>query len=66
MAVGYATPDVIGTRNRSRLMRTADVAMYESKTTSTPTQATLEHANAHSINGRRTGRLGTAYPVVLA
>jgi diguanylate cyclase (GGDEF)-like protein len=66
VAIGHATPDVIGTRDRSRLMRAADGAMYESKQTGAPVQATTEHADAVSINGRRAGRLGTAHPVVSA
>ncbi|WP_372412035.1 GGDEF domain-containing protein [Streptomyces luteireticuli] len=59
VSVGAASADVIGTRDRSRLMRAADAAMYAGKHTGTVIQANIEHADAPSINGRRAGRLGT-------
>ncbi|MFE2498857.1 GGDEF domain-containing protein [Streptomyces scopuliridis] len=68
VSIGAATPDVMGTRDRSKLMRAADVAMYDGKRErrGVAVEATLKHANAESVNGRHAGRVGTVYPVVRA
>ncbi|MDJ0384985.1 GGDEF domain-containing protein [Streptomyces sp. G-G2] len=62
VSVGAATPDAIGTRDRSTLMRAADVAMFKGKHGGVAVQAGPEHANAASVNGRRAGRIGTHAP----
>ncbi|MEU5810980.1 GGDEF domain-containing protein [Streptomyces sp. NPDC047718] len=59
VSVGAATPDVIGTRDRSTLMRAADDAMFKGKHGGVAIQAGPENANAESVNGRRAGRIGT-------
>ncbi|MFI5808382.1 GGDEF domain-containing protein [Streptomyces sp. NPDC051561] len=59
VSVGTATPDTIGTRDRSALMRAADAAMFHGKHTGVAIQAGPEHAHAQSVNGRRAGRIGT-------
>ncbi|WP_331758616.1 GGDEF domain-containing protein [Streptomyces anulatus] len=58
-SVGAATPDVLGTRDLSRLQRAADAALYEGKHSGSPVLATLAHTTVASINGRRAGRPGT-------
>lgn len=57
-SAGAATPDTLGTRDLSALLRWADAAMYAGKHTGIPVVAGLEHANVASINGRRAGRPG--------
>jgi diguanylate cyclase (GGDEF)-like protein len=59
VSIGAAAPDVMGTRDRERLQRAADVAMYAGKHTGRPVQAARAHADVPSINGRRPGRIGT-------
>ncbi|MFD3503934.1 GGDEF domain-containing protein [Streptomyces sp. NPDC058642] len=59
VSVGAATPDAIGTRDRSTLMRAADDAMFKGKHGGVAIQAGPEHALAESVNGRRAGRIGT-------
>lgn len=59
VSVGAATPDAIGTRDRSTLMRAADHAMFQGKHSGLAIQATPEHARVASVNGRRAGRIGT-------
>ncbi|MFD4528421.1 GGDEF domain-containing protein [Streptomyces sp. NPDC058470] len=59
VSIGAAAPDVIGTRDRERLQRAADVAMYAGKHTGQPVLATRAHADVATINGRRPGRIGT-------
>lgn len=59
VSIGAATPDAIGTRDRSTLMRAADVAMFQGKHGGVAVQAGSEHANTGSSNGRRIGRIGT-------
>ncbi|MFL4953295.1 GGDEF domain-containing protein [Streptomyces sp. MMS24-I31] len=59
VSIGAASPDTIGTRERSQLQRAADVAMYAGKHTGVAVQATREHVDVPSINGRRPGRIGT-------
>ncbi|MEU4181483.1 GGDEF domain-containing protein [Streptomyces sp. NPDC026589] len=58
-SVGAATPDVLCTRDLSRLQRAADAALYEGKHSGHPVLATLAHTTVASINGRRAGRPGT-------
>ncbi|MFF5393241.1 GGDEF domain-containing protein [Streptomyces sp. NPDC013012] len=59
-SVGAATPDVIGARDLTRLQRAADAALYDGKHSGKATLATAAHAATPSVNGRRTGRPGTA------
>ncbi|MEV6404014.1 GGDEF domain-containing protein [Streptomyces bobili] len=59
VSIGAAAPDVIGTRDRERLQRAADVAMYAGKHSGQAVLATRAHADVASINGRRPGRIGT-------
>ncbi|MFF5147850.1 GGDEF domain-containing protein [Streptomyces sp. NPDC013157] len=59
VSIGAAAPDGIGSRDRSRLQRAADVAMYAGKHSGRVVQATRAHADVVSINGRRPGRNGT-------
>ncbi|WP_032770008.1 GGDEF domain-containing protein [Streptomyces sp. CNS654] len=59
-SIGAATPDVLGTRDLSALQRMADAALYDGKHTGRAVLATKRHATVPSINGRRTGRPGTA------
>ncbi|MFB9523015.1 GGDEF domain-containing protein [Streptomyces cremeus] len=58
-SVGAATPDAVGTRDLSALQRAADAAMYDGKHSGRVCLATLAHAAAPSVNGRRAGRPGT-------
>ncbi len=59
-SVGAATPDVLGTRDLTVLQRAADAALYDGKHSGRAVVATATHAATPSINGRRTGRPGTA------
>ncbi|MFF3863668.1 GGDEF domain-containing protein [Streptomyces sp. NPDC002209] len=59
-SVGAASPDVIGTRDLSKLQRAADAALYDGKHSGRAVQATVAHTTVPSINGRRAGRPGTA------
>lgn len=59
VSVGAASPDTMGTRDLSTLMRLADAAMFDGKHTGIAIQASPEHADVETVNGRRAGRLGT-------
>lgn len=59
-SVGAATPDAIGVRDLTQLQRAADAALYDGKHSGHAHLATQEHMTVASINGRRTGRPGTA------
>ncbi|GGU66569.1 GGDEF domain-containing protein [Streptomyces daghestanicus] len=59
-SVGAAAPDVIGTRDLTRLQRAADAALYDGKHTGRAVLATAAHAATPTVNGRRAGRPGTA------
>ncbi|WP_310727910.1 GGDEF domain-containing protein [Streptomyces sp. N2A] len=59
-SVGAATPDALGTRDLSALQRAADVALYDGKHSGRAVLATVAHATVPSVNGRRSGRPGTA------
>ncbi len=59
-SVGAATPDTIGTRDLAALQRAADTALYDGKHTGRAHLADAAHATVPSVNGRRTGRPGTA------
>lgn len=58
-SIGAASPDIIGTRDLSQLLRAADAAMYAGKHTGRAVLADRSHATVPSINGRRAGRTGT-------
>ncbi|MFI2360472.1 diguanylate cyclase domain-containing protein [Streptomyces anulatus] len=58
-SVGAATPDVLGTRDLTRLQRAADAALYDGKHAGRAVLATAAHATVPSVNGRRAGRPGT-------
>lgn len=60
VSVGAATPAAIGSGDLPALMRAADTAMYEGKHTGLVVQAGPVHADTPSVNGRRSGRPGTA------
>ncbi|MCY0930867.1 GGDEF domain-containing protein [Streptomyces sp. H27-H1] len=59
-SVGAATPDMIGSRDLTRLQRAADAALYDGKHSGRAHLATAAHVTVPSINGRRSGRPGTA------
>lgn len=59
-SVGAATPDVLGTRDLPRLQRAADAALYDGKHSGRAHLASAAHSTVPSINGRRSGRLGTS------
>jgi diguanylate cyclase (GGDEF)-like protein len=59
-SVGAATPDVIGVRDLAQLQRAADAALYDGKHSGHAVLAAAQHATVPSINGRRSGRPGTA------
>lgn len=59
-SVGAASPDVIGTRDLSKLQRAADAALYDGKHAGRAVLAAAAHTTVPSINGRRAGRPGTA------
>ncbi|MEV0695559.1 GGDEF domain-containing protein [Streptomyces sp. NPDC050388] len=59
-SVGAATPDMIGTRDLTRLQKAADAALYHGKHSGRAVLATAAHATTPSVNGRRAGRPGTA------
>ncbi|MFI0212364.1 GGDEF domain-containing protein [Streptomyces diastaticus] len=59
-SVGAATPDVVGTRDLTALQRAADAALYDGKHSGRAHLATTAHTAAPSVNGRRSGRPGTA------
>ncbi|PWI05703.1 GGDEF domain-containing protein [Streptomyces sp. NWU339] len=59
-SVGAATPDVIGTRDLTRLQKAADATLYDGKHSGKAVLATAAHATTPSVNGRRAGRPGTA------
>jgi diguanylate cyclase (GGDEF)-like protein len=59
-SVGAAAPDVIGTRDLTRLQRAADAALYDGKHSGRAVLATTAHTTVPSVNGRRAGRPGTA------
>ncbi|MBL3668403.1 GGDEF domain-containing protein [Streptomyces sp. M2CJ-2] len=59
-SVGAATPDMIGTRDLTRLQKAADAALYDGKHSGKAVLATAAHAAAPSVNGRCAGRPGTA------
>ncbi|MFI9080945.1 GGDEF domain-containing protein [Streptomyces sioyaensis] len=58
-SVGAASPDVLGTRELSALLRGADAAMYAGKHSGRAVLAGPQHTAVPSINGRRAGRPGT-------
>ncbi|MBT2880712.1 diguanylate cyclase, partial [Streptomyces sp. McG6] len=60
-SVGAATPDVVGTRDLTALQRTADAALYDGKHSGRAHLATTAHTSLPSVNGRRSGRPGTAH-----
>ncbi|WP_331760780.1 GGDEF domain-containing protein [Streptomyces sp. NBC_01238] len=59
-SVGAATPNVIGVCDLAQLQRAADAALYDGKYSGHAVIATAAHATVPSINGRRSGRPGTA------
>ncbi|MEU1407837.1 GGDEF domain-containing protein [Streptomyces sp. NPDC005728] len=59
-SVGAATPDMIGALDLTVLQRAADAALYDGKHSGQAALATAAHTRVPSINGRRTGRPGTA------
>ncbi|WP_327259854.1 GGDEF domain-containing protein [Streptomyces sp. NBC_01240] len=59
-SVGAATPNVIGVRDLAQLQRAADAALFDGKHSGHAVIATAAHATVPSINGRRSGRPGTA------
>jgi diguanylate cyclase (GGDEF)-like protein len=59
-SVGAATPCVIGSRDLAVLQRAADAALYDGKHSGRAAVATAAHAAVPSVNGRRSGRPGTA------
>ncbi|WP_420082708.1 GGDEF domain-containing protein (plasmid) [Streptomyces sp. JL4002] len=59
-SVGAATPAAIGSRDLSLLQRAADAALYDGKHSGRAHLATAAHTTLPSINGRRSGRPGTA------
>ncbi|WP_331759082.1 GGDEF domain-containing protein (plasmid) [Streptomyces albidoflavus] len=59
-SVGAATPDTLGTRDLTTLQRAADAALYAGKHSGRAHLATTAHTSLPSINGRRSGRPGTA------
>ncbi|MEU8717890.1 GGDEF domain-containing protein, partial [Streptomyces sp. NPDC048663] len=59
-SVGAATPDILGTRDLTVLLRAADTALYDGKHSGRAVLATPAHTMVPSINGRRAGRPGTA------
>ncbi|MGW0497470.1 GGDEF domain-containing protein [Streptomyces sp. NPDC003007] len=59
-SVGAATPDVIGVRDLAQLQRAADAALYDGKHSGSAVLAATQHVTVPSINGRRSGRPGTA------
>ncbi|MEU9471288.1 GGDEF domain-containing protein [Streptomyces avermitilis] len=59
-SVGAATPDVIGSRDLTQLQRAADAALYDGKHSGRAVLAAAQHATVPSVNGRRSGRPGTA------
>ncbi|MER7577470.1 hypothetical protein [Streptomyces sp. NPDC126514] len=65
MSIGIArATDLPETADASRLLRGADMAMYQVKTGAQtfPYLATLEDAYAPGVTGRRPGRRGTHLP----
>ncbi|MFB8412433.1 GGDEF domain-containing protein [Streptomyces albidoflavus] len=59
-SVGAATPDALGTRDLTALQRAADAALYDGKHSGRAHLATTAHTSLPSVNGRRSGRPGTA------
>ncbi|MEW2709094.1 GGDEF domain-containing protein [Streptomyces koyangensis] len=59
-SVGAATPDILGTRDLTVLQRAADAALYDGKHSGRAHLATAAHTSLPSVNGRRSGRPGTA------
>ncbi|MFI1314572.1 GGDEF domain-containing protein [Streptomyces albidoflavus] len=59
-SVGAATPDTLGTRDLTVLQRAADAALYDGKHSGRAHLATTAHTSLPSVNGRRSGRPGTA------
>ncbi|MGW0607785.1 GGDEF domain-containing protein [Streptomyces sp. NPDC002640] len=59
-SVGAATPDVAGSRDLAVLQRAADAALYDGKHTGRAVIATTAQTTVPSVNGRRSGRPGTA------
>ncbi|MBK3384620.1 GGDEF domain-containing protein [Streptomyces albidoflavus] len=59
-SIGAATPDTLGTRDLTDLQRAADAALYDGKHSGRAHLATTAHASLPSVNGRRSGRPGTA------
>ncbi|MFB8415323.1 GGDEF domain-containing protein [Streptomyces albidoflavus] len=59
-SVGAATPDTLGTRDLTVLQRAADAALYAGKRSGRAHLATTAHTSLPSVNGRRSGRPGTA------
>ncbi|MCX4451675.1 GGDEF domain-containing protein [Streptomyces sp. NBC_01789] len=60
VSLGAATPAAVKATDLRTLMRAADAAMYEGKHTGRIVHARPDHAAAPSVNGRRSGRPGTA------
>ncbi|CAM5472681.1 GGDEF domain-containing protein [Streptomyces griseomycini] len=59
-SVGAATPHTVGSRDLSVLQRAADAALYDGKHSGRAVLADVAHATVRSVNGRRSGRPGTA------
>ncbi|MYX48627.1 GGDEF domain-containing protein [Streptomyces sp. SID8385] len=59
-SVGAATSDTLGTRDLTVLQRAADAALYDGKHSGRAHLATTAHTSLLSVNGRRSGRPGTA------
>lgn len=59
-SVGAAAPALVGSRDLTVLQRAADAALYDGKHSGRAHLATAAHATVPSINGRRSGRPGTA------
>jgi diguanylate cyclase (GGDEF)-like protein len=59
-SVGTAVPDYLGIHALPALLRGADVSMYRTKHSGQYGWAEIEDLETPSINGRRTGRPGTA------
>jgi diguanylate cyclase (GGDEF)-like protein len=59
-SVGAATPRAVGSRDLTVLQRAADAALYDGKHSGRAAVASPAHTTVPSINGRRSGRPGTA------
>jgi diguanylate cyclase (GGDEF)-like protein len=59
-SVGAATPRAVGSRDLTVLQRAADAALYDGKHSGRAVVASPAHTTVPSVNGRRTGRPGTA------